>query len=75
VLRDRDSTIESQLLPKRRRRLSGCDDTVLALYARGLTTREIQGHLKELYGATVSRSLNSWHGDGLNWASPTKDSC
>jgi len=48
---------------------------VLALYARGLTTREIQGHLKELYGATVSRSLNSWHGDGLNWASPTKDSC
>jgi putative transposase len=46
-------------VPKRRRRLPGFDDKVLALYARGLTTREIQGHLKEMYGVTVSPSLIS----------------
>ena len=59
VPRDRDGSFEPQLLPKRRRRLPGFDDKVLALYARGLTTREIQGHLKEIYGVDVSPSLVS----------------
>jgi len=59
VPRDRDGSFEPQLLPKRRRRLPNFDDKVLALYARGLTTREIQGHLREMYGVTVSPSLIS----------------
>ena len=59
VPRDRDGSFEPQLLPKRRRRLPGFDDKVLALYARGLTTRESQGHLKEMYGVSVSPSLIS----------------
>lgn len=59
VPRDREGSFEPQLLPKRRRRLPGFDDKVLALYARGLTTREIQGHLKEIYGVDVSPSLVS----------------
>lgn len=59
VPRDRDGSFEPQLVPKRRRRLPGFDDKVLALYARGMSTREIQGHLKELYGVAVSPSLIS----------------
>jgi putative transposase len=46
-------------VPKRRRRLEGFDTKVLALYARGMTTREIQGHLGELYGVEVSPQLIS----------------
>jgi putative transposase len=59
VPRDREGSFEPQLVPKRRRRLPGFDDKVLALYARGMSTREIQGHLKELYGVEVSPSLIS----------------
>ena len=59
VPRDREGTFEPQLVPKRRRRLEGFDDKVLSLYARGMSTREIQGHLKELYGVEVSPSLIS----------------
>lgn len=59
VPRDRAGTFEPQLVPKRRRRLAGFDDTVLSLYARGMSTREIQGHLQELYGVAVSPSLIS----------------
>src|ERR1044071_9724580 len=44
VPRDRDSSFEPQLVKKRQRRLDGFDDKVLALYARGLSTREIQAH-------------------------------
>ncbi len=51
VPRDRDGTFESQLVKKHQRRLEGFDEKVLALYARGMTTRDIQGHLRELYGA------------------------
>jgi putative transposase len=47
------------LVPKRHRRLEGFDEKVLALYARGLTTRDIQGHLEELYGVEVSPTLIS----------------
>ena len=59
VPRDRNGAFEPQLVEKRQRRLPGFDDKVIALYARGMTTREIQGHLKELYGTEVSPALIS----------------
>jgi putative transposase len=59
VPRDRNGTFEPQLIRKWQRRLPGFDEKVLALYARGMTTREIQGHLKELYGVQVSPALIS----------------
>jgi putative transposase len=59
VPRDREGSFRPQLVPKRQRRLAGFDEKVLALYARGMTTREIQGHLQELYGVEVSPSLIS----------------
>lgn len=59
VPRDREGSFEPQLVKKRQRRLSGLDDMVLSLDARGLSTREIQGHLEELYGPAVSPTLIS----------------
>lgn len=59
VPRDRTGTFDPQLVRKRQRRLEGFDDKVLSLYARGMTTRQIQGHLKELYGTEVSPALIS----------------
>ena len=59
VPRDRNSSFEPQLVKKRQRRLEGFDDKVLALYSRGLSTRDIQGQLEELYGAEVSPRLIS----------------
>jgi len=59
VPRDRNGSFEPQLVKKRQRRLEGFDDKVLSLYARGLSTRDIQGQLEELYGARVSPTLIS----------------
>ena len=59
VPRDRNGSFEPQLVNKRQRRLEGCDDTVLALYARGLSTRDMQGHREELYGVEGSPTLLS----------------
>jgi putative transposase len=59
VPRDRNSSFEPQLVKKRQRRLEGFDEKVLALYARGLSTRDIQGQLEELYGTEVSPTLIS----------------
>ena len=59
VPRDRDGSFEPQLVKKRQRRLDGFDDKVLALYARGLSTREIQAHLEDLYEVEVSPTLIS----------------
>ena len=59
VPRDRDSSFEPRLVKKGQRRLPGFDEKVIALYARGMTTREIQGHLKELYQVEVSPTLIS----------------
>jgi putative transposase len=59
VPRDREGSFEPQLVRKRQRRLPGFDDKVIALYARGMTTREIQGHLRELYSVEVSPALIS----------------
>jgi putative transposase len=59
VPRDREGTFEPQLVKKHQRRLDGFDDKVLALYGRGMTTRDIQAHLRELYGTDVSHELIS----------------
>jgi putative transposase len=59
VPRDRNGSFEPQLVKKRQRRLEGFDDKVLALYARGLSTRDIQAHLEELHGVEVSPTLIS----------------
>ena len=59
VPRDRDSSFEPIILPKGQSRFSGFDDKIIALYARGMTTRDIQAHLEEMYGVEVSPSLVS----------------
>jgi putative transposase len=59
IPRDRNGEFEPQLVPKNQRRLPGFDEKVIALYARGLTTREIQGHLQDLYHVEVSPALIS----------------
>ena len=59
IPRDREGTFEPQLVKKGQRRLEGFDEKVIALYARGMTTRDIQQHLKELYGTDVSPDLIS----------------
>jgi putative transposase len=57
--RDRDGSFEPVLLPKHARRFTAFDDSIVALYARGLTVREIQGYLAESYGTEVSPDLIS----------------
>jgi|SRR5579884_54678 len=59
VPRDRAGTFEPQLVAKHQRRLEGFDDKVLALYARGMSVRDIQRHLQELYGTEVAPDLIS----------------
>ena len=57
--RDRNGTFEPQLIAKHQRRLPGFDEKILALYAKGMTTRDIQEIVKELYGVEVSPTLIS----------------
>ena len=57
--RDRDGTFEPQLIPKHQRRVPGFDEKILALYAKGMTTRDIQQIVQELYGVDVSANLIS----------------
>jgi putative transposase len=57
--RDRDGSFEPKLVRKRQRRFEGFDDKILALYSRGLSTRDIEAHLCELYGVSVGRDLIS----------------
>lgn len=59
VPRDRDGSFEPQIVRKRQRRLSGVEDMVLSLSAKGLTTGEISAHLAEVYGAEVSKQTIS----------------
>jgi putative transposase len=59
VPRDRAGTFEPQIVKKRQRRLSGVDEIVLSLYAKGLTTGEISAHFAEIYGASVSKETIS----------------
>ena len=59
VPRDRAGTFEPQIVKKRQRRLTGVDEIVLSLYAKGLTTGEISAHFAEIYGASVSKETIS----------------
>jgi hypothetical protein len=64
VPRDRAATFEPQIVKKRQRRLSGVDEVVLSLYAKGLTTGEISAHFAEIYGAGVQGDDQSHHRQG-----------
>lgn len=59
IPRDRNGSFEPKVIPKHSRRLDGFDEKVLSMYARGMSTRDIQGHLRELYGTDVSPDLIS----------------
>jgi len=80
IPRDRAGTFEPQLVPKGVTRLDGFDSKVISLYARGLTVREIQGHLKEIYGTEVSPDLISKVTDAVleevkDWQGRPLDAC
>jgi putative transposase len=79
VPRDREGSFEPKLVKKHQRRLEGFDEKVIALYARGMTQRDIQGHLRELYGTEVSAELISRATDAVaaefrDWQSRPLDS-
>ncbi|MFI2478667.1 IS256 family transposase [Nocardia xishanensis] len=59
VPRDRESSFEPQIVKKRQRRLNGVENMVISLSAKGLTTGEISAHLREIYGAEVSKQTIS----------------
>jgi hypothetical protein len=70
VPRDRNGSFEPQIVPKGETRLDGFDDKIISMYARGMTVREIQGHLRELYAVRqgmiihVRRSKTDQEGHG-----------
>jgi putative transposase len=66
IPRDRDSSFEPVIIPKGQTRFASFDDKIISLYARGMTTREIQGHLEEIYGVEVSPALISTVTDAVN---------
>jgi len=59
VPRDRNGTFEPRIVPKHARRLGNINDMILSLYSRGMTTRDIEAHLREVYGLQASRELIS----------------
>ena len=59
IPRDRHGSFEPQIVPKHQSRWTGFDEKIISLYARGLTVREIQSHLEEMYGAEISPTLIS----------------
>jgi putative transposase len=63
--RDRNGEFEPQIIKKNQTRWTGFDDKILSMYARGMTTREIKGHLEEMYQVEVSPSLISEVTDGV----------
>ena len=65
IPRDREGSFEPLIISKHQTRWAGFDDKILSLYARGMTTREIQQHLTEMYGAEVSPTLISTVTDGV----------
>jgi len=78
VPRDREGSFNPQIVPKHARRVEGFDEAIISLYAKGLTTGEIQAHLSEIYAAEVSRDLISRVTDKVNdelaaWASRPLD--
>lgn len=80
IPRDRAGSFEPQLIPKGQTRFEGFDAKILSMYARGMSVREIQGHLKELYGAEVSPDLISRVTDAVleevrDWQNRPLDTC
>jgi len=65
IPRDREGSFEPQLIPKHQTRWTGFDDKIISLYSRGMSVREIQAHLTEMYGTEVSPSLISTVTDGV----------
>ena len=66
IPRDRHGSFEPQLIPKHQTRWAGFDDKIISLYARGMTVREIQSHLTDMYGTDVSPTLISSVTDAVN---------
>ena len=66
VPRDRAGTFEPTIVPKHQRRIGGFDESVISLYAKGLTTGEISAHLEEIYGAEISKDTISRITDAVN---------
>ena len=72
IPRDRNSEFEPEIVPKYAKRLSLFNDQIISLYSRGMTTRDIQAHLKEIYGVDVSPELisrvtDAVHEDAREW--------
>ena len=65
IPRDRNSSFEPQLIEKRQKRFDGFDEKIISLYARGMTTRDIQAQLEELYGVEISPSFISTVTDAI----------
>jgi len=65
VPRDRNGDFTPQIIPKHQTRFDGFDDKIISMYARGMTTRDIQDHLQEIYGVDVSADLISTVTDGV----------
>ena len=65
IPRDRHSEFEPQIVQKGQRRFTGFDDKILSMYARGMTVRDIQGHLKDIYSVAVSPELISTVTNGV----------
>jgi putative transposase len=65
VPRDRNSTFEPVIIPKGETRFTGFDDKIISMYARGMTTRDIQAHLHEMYGVEISPTLVSQVTDAI----------
>src|SRR4051794_40933528 len=63
--RDRDGSFAPKIVRKRQRRFAGFDDKILALYSRGLSVRDIEAHLEEIYGVKVGRDLISRVADAV----------
>jgi len=80
IPRDRRGSFEPQLIAKYQRRFPGFDDKIISMYARGMSVREIQGHLRELYGIEASPQLISTVTDAVleevnRWQSRPLDPC
>jgi len=78
VPRDRQGNFEPQIIPKNQRRFDGFDDKIISMYAYGMTTRDIQYHLKDIYNVDVSPTLISEVTDPIihdvrNWQSRPLD--
>ena len=80
IPRDRSGTFDPQLIAKYQRRFPDFDDKIISMYARGMTVREIRGHLEELYGIDVSPDLISTVTDAIleevaEWQNRALDAC